>query len=93
MMNRIIGQYDDGEDNILLVLLAAIHGNELAGIQAIQSVLDTIEKEDLKISGKIVGMAGNLQAIKAKKRFQSYDLNRAWTTDQILSAQRRRQIP
>ncbi len=88
-MNRIIGKHDGGGNEVLLVLLGAVHGNELAGIHAIQNVLDSIEKEGLKINGKIVGIAGNLQAIEAKKRFQSYDLNRAWTTDQILSAERR----
>ena len=89
-MNRIIGKHDGGGNEVLLVLLGAVHGNELAGIHAIQNVLDSIEKEGLKINGKIVGIAGNLQAIEAKKRFQSYDLNRAWTTDQILSAEKKR---
>lgn len=88
-MNRKIGERDGGGDNVLLVLLGAVHGNELAGVQAIQNILYTLEKEDIKVNGKIVGLAGNMQAIKAKKRFQSYDLNRAWTPDQLMSAQHR----
>ena len=84
-MERIIGTEDSGDRNVLIVLIGAIHGNELAGIKAINNIFKEIEDHDLRIKGKIVGIAGNLAAIKAKKRFLKYDLNRCWTFDQINS--------
>lgn len=86
-MSRLIGTHDGGENKVLLVLLGAMHGNELAGIHAIINILNTIEQEGIKIHGKIIGLKGNLQAIEVKKRFQAYDLNRAWTNDQLLAAE------
>lgn len=88
-MNRIIGKHDGGGNEVLLVVLGAVHGNEMAGVKAIQNILTSIEKDGIKIKGKIVGIAGNLQAIEAKKRYLSYDLNRAWTSEHLLEAERR----
>lgn len=66
-----------------MILIGGLHGNELSGIKAIQNVFDFLEETDRPIHGKVIGIAGNLQAIEAKKRFLSYDLNRCWTTEHI----------
>lgn len=82
-MRRILGSHDSGDKNVLIVLIGAIHGNEVAGLKAIRNIFNEIEDNDLKIKGKIVGFAGNLQAIDSKKRFIKHDLNRSWTFDKI----------
>ena len=82
-MERIIGAFDSGDKNVLMVLVGAMHGNELAGIKAINNVFEEIEKTNLSVKGKLIGVAGNLQAIKEKKRYIDYDLNRCWTYDKL----------
>lgn len=84
-MERIIGKHDSGDKNVLIVLIGAIHGNEVAGLKAIDNIFREIEENNLQIKGKIVGLAGNLQAIKSKKRFIAHDLNRSWSIDNINS--------
>ncbi len=82
-MERVIGSFDSGDRNVLMVVVGAIHGNELAGVKAINNVFREIEQSQLKVKGKILGIAGNLSAIEEKKRYLDYDLNRCWTFDKI----------
>lgn len=82
-MNRIIGERKGDSNKVLLVLVGAIHGNETEGIHAINNILHTIDEQKLKINGKVIGLAGNLQAIRSKRRYLHHDLNRLWTSDFI----------
>ena len=84
-MKRILGTRDSGDKNVLIILIGAIHGNEVAGLKAIDNIYKEIEDHDLTIKGKIVGIAGNLQAIESNKRFIKQDLNRIWSIDKINS--------
>lgn len=78
MSERILGDFDSGDKSNLMILVGALHGNELAGYKATNNVFDELRKNKTKINGRVVGIAGNLQAIAAKKRFIDHDLNRAW---------------
>jgi len=82
-MDRIIGEICGDESGPLIILLGSLHGNETAGIKAIENVFSRIEKEKIRIKGRIIGIKGNIQAYQARKRFIDYDLNRAWTEEQI----------
>lgn len=82
-MDRIIGEIAGVENGPLIILMGSLHGNETAGIKAIEQVIRKIEKNDLWIRGRIIGIRGNIQAFKARKRFIDYDLNRAWTAGQV----------
>ncbi|MBO3699379.1 succinylglutamate desuccinylase/aspartoacylase family protein [Roseivirga sp. E12] len=82
-MNRILYEKSGSDNNVLMIVIGGLHGNELSGVKAIQSVFNTLEESNIKVHGKIVGIAGNLQAISEKKRFLNYDLNRCWTQDFI----------
>ena len=82
-MNRIINQTEGTSKNILMILIGGIHGNELSGLKAIENVFQFLEEDNIQVNGKLVGIAGNLQAIEAKKRFIDYDLNRCWTAEKI----------
>jgi succinylglutamate desuccinylase len=77
-MNRIICERHGDSNDVLLVLIGALHGNEIEGIKAIKNIVSTIDEHQLKLNGKLVGIAGNIRAIKAKRRFLSSDLNRLW---------------
>lgn len=78
MNERILGDFDSGEKSNLMILVGALHGNEMAGYRAINNVFGELREEKTKINGRVIGIAGNLQAIKAKKRFIDHDMNRAW---------------
>ncbi|MEL6718375.1 MAG: succinylglutamate desuccinylase/aspartoacylase family protein [Bacteroidota bacterium] len=83
-MKRIIGRYIGEEKGPLFIALGAMHGNELAGVQAIQEVLKMLDQEaldnpDFVFMGQFIGLYGNLKAVKMKKRYLNKDLNRQWT--------------
>ena len=83
MKKRIIGSYEGTEKGPLLIVLGALHGNESAGVKAIDIVLKMLEVEPItnphfKLSGKMVGLIGNRKAYNLNKRYIDQDLNRMW---------------
>jgi succinylglutamate desuccinylase len=87
-MNRIIGKYTGQESGPLALLTGGTHGNEPAGVRALQEVFRLLALEPsfnpgFVFSGTLVGLVGNVQALEQKRRFLREDLNRLWTTDQI----------
>ena len=86
--DRIIGNYEGEEKGILLLCIASIHGNEPAGVQALELVFKMIDVEpitnpDFIFHGKIIGLKGNLPAIEKKRRFIDQELNRLWTEENV----------
>ena len=87
-MNRIIGRYSGKEKGPLLICFGSIHGNEPAGVQALETMFDRLEQEptrnpEFQFKGRILGLRGNLRAIKAGKRYLEKDLNRQWTAENV----------
>lgn len=87
-MKRIIGSHTGQKKGPLLICFGSIHGNEPAGIEAIAELLDRLEKEplrnpDFQFNGRLLGLRGNVRAIKAGKRYLKKDLNRQWTKENI----------
>lgn len=86
--DRIIGRFQGHERGPLFIVFGGIHGNEIAGIQAIQIILRMLEVEpltnpDFKYKGRFVGMAGNLAALKENKRYINQDMNRMWDDENV----------
>ena len=86
--NRLIGRFDGNADGPMLVCLGGIHGNEPAGVIAIDLIMKMLEVEpitnpDFLFRGHMVGLRGNLKALRAKKRFIREDLNRALKADKV----------
>jgi succinylglutamate desuccinylase len=77
-LRRELGTWDLGRPGPTLLVLAGIHGNEPAGVRAVQRVLDRLQALELPIVGRLVALAGNLGALAAAKRFLDRDLNRGW---------------
>ena len=50
-----------------IVFFAGIHGNEFAGVNALNEVLPTLNSDE--ICGEIIGVYGNIKALKENKRF------------------------
>jgi len=80
---RVLGRYDGQEDGPLMLCLGGIHGNEPAGVHALQRVFETLRKTQPEMRGTLVGLAGNLRALEAKTRYLDRDLNRAWSPERM----------
>ena len=88
VINRIIGEYTGPERGPLLVVLGAMHGNEPAGVQALDLIFKMLEVEpitnpDFIFRGRIVGLIGNTRAFATKERYIEQDLNRLWTPETV----------
>lgn len=86
--SRLIGTFGGDEPGPLVFAIGGLHGNEAAGIKAIQQVYQLLDLEkksnpNFTFIGKLVGIAGNLQALALQQRFIIQDLNRMWTPELI----------
>ncbi len=77
-MSRVIGRVSSDVPGPTLVCTGGLHGNEPAGIAALQSVVAKLQKTQLLARGDFVALAGNLKALANGKRFLARDLNRHW---------------
>jgi succinylglutamate desuccinylase len=81
MEGRIIGRYEGEEPGPLLICIAGVHGNEPAGLLAIDEIFRLLSIESdynpgFRYKGRFVGIRGNLPAIHKEQRFIQRDLNR-----------------
>ncbi|WP_190811054.1 succinylglutamate desuccinylase/aspartoacylase family protein [Flagellimonas sp. S3867] len=83
LVKRIIGHLQGKNKGPTVVFFAGIHGNEQAGVLALNRVFQNLEQHKSGINGEIYAIAGNLQALDKKVRFQTEDLNRIWIPDRI----------
>ncbi len=70
-------------DGPLLLCVGGLHGNEPAGVRALEEVVRGVEARRERLAGDFVAVAGNLKALAARRRFVAYDLNRAWTAARL----------
>ena len=80
-VERIIKKIKGTQEGPTMVFFGGIHGNESAGVFALEKVLKTIDQTNVK--GTIYGITGNLNALEQGKRYIDADLNRLWTFDQL----------
>ncbi|WP_192085269.1 succinylglutamate desuccinylase/aspartoacylase family protein [Algoriphagus sp. Y33] len=82
-LTRIIGEYPREPSNQTsgpyLLVSGGIHGNETSGVLAIQRVFRKLQEDKPSLKGKIVGIAGNIVALKKGVRLIDKDLNRVCT--------------
>lgn len=89
---RTIGTYDEGLEGPLLIIFGGMHGNEPAGVLALEAIFKMLEKEpetnpDFVFNGRLVGIKGNVAAFNENKRFIVKDLNRQFTKENIQRVQ------
>lgn len=89
-MERTIGKYRGEDDGPLLVLIGGMHGNEPAGVRAIELLIKMLEVEPIKnrdfsLKGNVIGLIGNYRGLQSKQRFIDRDMNRCWSPDVIKS--------
>lgn len=80
-MERLIGKFEGEKNGPLLICFGAMHGNEPAGVRAIELVTKMLDVEPIRnpgfrYYGNFIGLIGNLKAYAAGKRFLDKDINR-----------------
>jgi succinylglutamate desuccinylase len=84
---RIIGQYEGAttdEFRTLFIVFGSIHGNEPAGVRALQRLFRALEASlEGNFRGRIVGLWGNLAASAQGVRYLERDLNRLFSFAEI----------
>ena len=85
----MIGWVEGRTGGALLLCVGGLHGNEPAGVRALEAVVARVAARRDLLAGDFVAVAGNLRALEAGRRFISYDLNRAWTPTRIEAARGR----
>ncbi len=66
-----------------MICVCGLHGNELPGVLALQRLLPRLERDPRGLRGRLVGLAGNRQALERGQRFLEEDLNRIWFADRL----------
>ena len=85
----LIGWVKGAAEGPLLLCVGGLHGNEPAGVRALEELVRLVEARRHLLRGDFVAVAGNLPALAAGRRFMSYDLNRAWTPSRIVATRER----
>lgn len=83
IVERELGRLLSGREGATFIAVAAVHGNEQAGIHAAHRVLERLSAKSGAVSGEIVFVAGNVGAIRENRRYRARDLNRVWTEASI----------
>ncbi|MBP7184183.1 MAG: succinylglutamate desuccinylase/aspartoacylase family protein [Saprospiraceae bacterium] len=88
VVKRIIGSYTGEEKGPLFITLGGTHGNETAGVKALDLVLKMLEVEPITnpnftFRGQFLALTGNLAALAQEVRFVDKDLNRQFTHTNI----------
>ena len=81
LIRRLLGTIEGAGKDRHAVYFAGIHGNEPAGIVALDRVMNTIRNQKIPFFGKFWAVEGNLPALRQNIRFVDKDLNRIWFTE------------
>lgn len=78
---RIIGHYRGADAGPLVVAIGGIHGNETAGVRALERLFEMLDEEPLinpgfNFKGEFLALRGNVSALREGKRFIDEDMNR-----------------
>jgi len=87
--HREIGRVVAETPGPTVIVIAGIHGNEPAGIEASRRVLQLLERRIGNMRGELVAFAGNLGAMRQGKRFRARDMNRVWTDARVADVEDR----
>ena len=82
-LERVFGTYASNNPGPTLIAFGGMHGNEPSGVVALRKVFQEIHSYQPNFNGKFFGIACNLGALSAKKRYIKSDLNRIWTPENI----------
>ena len=76
-VTREIGRVRGQAPGPTLIVVAGVHGNEPAGVEAARRLLAHFARGTL--AGELVALAGNVEGLRHGVRHRARDLNRGWT--------------
>ncbi len=91
---RLLGRLEGRKPGPTLILVGGLHGNEPAGVLALQRMFAALASEARRSGvpgldrGRAVALAGNLKALAANQRYLANDLNRYWDPERVESLRR-----
>jgi predicted deacylase len=83
---HLIGAHVAKRDGPTLVVIGGLHGNESAGVMALQQIAPLVAQLEPQLTGRVYLLAGNIRALREGVRFVDHDLNRAWTRENLATA-------
>jgi len=84
-IRREIGRYGSSAPGPLVFCIGGIHGNEPAGVRALENVLRRLNETQPRFRGELIGLAGNRMALGRGVRYLDQDLNRMWMPHRVWS--------
>lgn len=75
---RIRWKLQGKKEGSVIVLFVGIHGNERAGVKAVDHLFTDIKEREYELNGSIYVITGNIPALEMGVRFIDTDLNRLW---------------
>lgn len=75
---RIRWSVPGNDEGPVMVVFAGIHGNETAGVHAIDSLASNLIDTQAKLDGNLYSVTGNMRALELGVRYVDTDLNRLW---------------
>ena len=85
---RVLGSYGGSAPGPLVICIGGMHGNEPAGVFAMQRVLRSLHETQPAFRGELLTLSGNRAALARRCRYIAQDLNRLWTADRIAAIRR-----
>lgn len=90
-IKRVIGVYEGQFPGPLFIAIGGIHGNENAGVRALELLFEMIQLEpqrnpSFQFFGTLIGLKGNYEALQRQERYINEDLNRILTTERVHQA-------
>lgn len=76
--DRIRWSKSGDETGAVVILFVGIHGNEPAGVTALDNVAARVEELGLRLHGSVYAITGNKKALELGVRYLDTDLNRLW---------------
>lgn len=76
--SRIRWSVTGDEEEPVVILFVGMHGNEPAGVLALDRVAEEVEASGLKMKGSVYAITGNRKALELGVRYVDTDLNRLW---------------
>ncbi len=83
---RFLGSYGGDTAGPLVVGVGGMHGNEPAGVRALQQVLQALHSAHVPFRGTLAGFAGNRAALARGRRYVDEDFNRVWSQERVARA-------
>ncbi len=77
-LSRVIGLVEGQEEGPSVVAIGGMHGNEPAGVEALQQIIKNLEAKSRYFKGRFLALRGNIPAIEQQVRYIDEDMNRIW---------------